>query len=500
MDLDALLTPETLLGRVARWLRDEGTSACLVGGSVRDALLGRPACDFHDLDFAVPGGGLALARRLADWLGGAFFPLDVERETGRVVLTEPDGRRFYLDFARWRGDSLRADLADRDFTINAMALDVTRKEGPALVDLFGGQADLAAGVVRAVTDRSLANDPVRVLRAVRMEAALGFCIEPHTKALMQQSLPRLDGVSRERVRDELDRILATPGAAAHVRRLDGLDLLAAVLPEVIALKGVPPSPPHRAGAYTHALQVLEALEGLFAWLRPGHGYPPLARAVASAVARLSPWHVPLGKHFFRFISGDRKRATLLKLAALLHGAGKPEIGEQDESGRLCFPDHEQRGAVLAAHTLHRLRFSGKESALVQTVVAYQRRPLALSRAGTVTRRAVYRFFRDTGEAGIDVVLLSLADCLGRGGEALDPAAWEGVLDVAAVFLGDYFDRYLEVVSPPKVVDGRDLMAAFGLSPGPQVGHLLEQVREAQAGGQVSTREEALALVRELLEE
>jgi len=499
LDLGHLLAPDTLLGRVARWLRDEGIEAYLVGGSVRDVLLGRAAYTFHDLDFTVPRGGLTVARRLANWLGGAFFPLDIERGTGRVVLAEPDGGRLYLDFARWRGDSLQADLADRDFTINAMALDVTQGTKAALIDPFGGQADLSAKMVRAVTNRSFVNDPARTLRAVRMEAELGFRMDPHTEALLQQAIPWLDRVSCERVRDELNRILAAPGAAGHVRRLDDVGLLADVLPEVVALKGVTQSPPHRVDVYTHTLQVLEALEGLFAWLWPGAGYTPLAGHAASAADHLAPWRDLLRAHLSQPTSGDRVRATLLKLAALLHDTGKPETRSQDETGRVRFLGHERKGAAIAAHALRRLRFSGEEVALVRTAVAHHLRLLHLSGVEAVTRRAVYRFFRDAGATGVDVTLLSLADHLGAHKDTLDSAEWQRALDVAAALLEGYFRRRQEMISPPKLISGRDLMTAFGLSPGPRLGELLERVREAQAEGQVSTRREAMALVQEILE-
>ncbi|UCC65393.1 MAG: CCA tRNA nucleotidyltransferase, partial [Anaerolineae bacterium] len=336
MKFEAVLAADTLLGRVARWLREEGMEAYLVGGSVRDTLLGRPAHAFHDLDFAVPVGGLVLARRLADWLGGAFFPLDVERDTGRVVLTGSDGRRLFLDFARWRGESLETDLADRDFTITAMALDVTQTAGVNLIDPFGGRADLSAGLVRAVSDRSFANDPVRTLRAVRMEAELGLHVEPHTEILLRRAVPSLDRVSRERVRDELVRILGTPGAAAHVRRLDGLGLLLAILPEVVALKGVTQWPPHRPDVYEHTLQVLAALEELFAWLWPDGAYSPLPGEVAETLGCLALWREPLQVHLSQQTSSGCVRATLLKLAALLHDVGKPETRSQDENGRIRF--------------------------------------------------------------------------------------------------------------------------------------------------------------------
>ena len=498
MDLSALLAPDTLLNSVIQVLLDEQVEAYLVGGSVRDALLARSVQSFHDLDFAVPWGGLALARRLANRLGGAFFALDADRDTGRVVLTGVDGRRRYLDFAQWRGDSLHADLADRDFTINAMALGITQ-EGAPLVDPFGGQDDLLAKVVRVVSKDSFAHDPVRVLRAARMEATFGFGIEPHTETLLRQAIPWLDRVSRERVRDELERIIAMPGAAAHVSRLDELGLLAVVLPKIVALKSVTQPPPHNIDVWGHTLRVLESLEGLFAWLWPDAGYRPLAGEAGRATVRLAPWRESWQEHLLQPASGDRLRLSLLKLAALLHDVGKPETHSQDEGGRIRFLGHEKRGAKIAAGVLRYLRFSKEEISLVQMIVAHHLRLLHLGRVKVVTRRAIYRFFRETGAAGVDLVLLGLADYLGTHGDLLPPAEWQRTLDAAAVLLEGYFDQRQKVVSPPGLINGRDLMAKFDLAPGPRLGELLARVREAQAEGRVSTREGALAFVQEMLD-
>jgi tRNA nucleotidyltransferase/poly(A) polymerase len=463
LELDALFPPGTLPGRALDALRDQGVEVYLVGGSVRDALLGRPAVDLYDLDFAVPSGGLVLARRLADLLGGAFFALDAGRDTGRVVLSGPNERRLYLDVARWRGDSLQADLADRDFTINAMALDIAGPRETALIDPFRGRADLAARVVRAVTDRTFVNDPARLLRAVRMEAQLGFQIEPHTEALLRAAAPRLDQVSRERVRDELIRILRPPGAVDGVGRLDELGLLATVLPEIV--------PPGRAP------HTLRALEGLYASLWPGAGYGSLT-GDAAASDLLSLWREGLRAYLEQPTSGDRRRATLLRLAALFCGAGKAQ----------------EAGAAL-----RRLRFSRREAQWVRGTATHSRRLQKLARTGPVPRLEIYRFFRHAGDAGVGALLLGLADGVAAGPTS-HPPAWPSMGAAVSALLGGYFTRYREVVDPPRLVGGRDLMAALDLPPGPRIGRLLEGVREAQAAGRVSSREEALALAREMLGE
>ncbi|RLC97719.1 MAG: CCA tRNA nucleotidyltransferase, partial [Chloroflexi bacterium] len=195
LDMPRFFPPGSLAERVARFVRDQGVEAYLVGGCVRDALLGRPS---HDLDFVILGRALAVARRVANHFGAAFYALDAERDTGRVIFRQGEGqggKPFYVDFAAARGGTLAADLALRDFTINAIAV---RLDGAQVVDPYGGRAGLSAGLLRAVSDRAFRDDPLRTMRAVRLAAELGFEIEPRTEALLRQAVPLLGDVSAER--------------------------------------------------------------------------------------------------------------------------------------------------------------------------------------------------------------------------------------------------------------------------------------------------------------
>ncbi len=204
----------------------------LVGGAVRDAMLGRLSLD---LDFAAPADGIRLARRVADVLEADVFPLDDVRDTGRVIVTLADGLREKLDFATYRGDSLEDDLRHRDFTVNAMAVDL---RSMSLLDPLGGAADLRAGKLRACAETSMCDDPIRVLRGIRLAAGLGFQIDPSTRQAMKSAAPLIEGISPERVRDELFHILEGPQASASVRALDMLGVLRHILPELEAMKGV----------------------------------------------------------------------------------------------------------------------------------------------------------------------------------------------------------------------------------------------------------------------
>jgi poly(A) polymerase len=210
-----------------------------------------------------------------------------------------------------------------------------------------------------------------------------------------------------------------------------------------------------------------------------------------------PWTEELAEHFDSEVSGGSNRRILLKLAALLHDIRKPQTKAVGEDGRTHFLGHDKLGATAAAKALERLRFSGKEAKLVGTVINYHMRPTQMSQQGMPTPRAIYRYFRDCGEAGIDILFLSLADHLATRGPTLDSKGWREHADMVEYVLEKHFEQQRKV-EPVKLVDGNDLMKSFGLEPGPRLGEILEAVREAQASGEISDREAALDFVRRKL--
>jgi tRNA nucleotidyltransferase/poly(A) polymerase len=500
--------PDWPLKQICTIAAARGVQVWVVGGVVRDALLGRPV---HDWDFAADRDALGLARAVGDTLGGAYFPLDTERGAGRVILAAEHGVRLELDFAVLRGDDLEADLAVRDFTINAMALDETG----ALVDPLGGEADLKARYIRATNEHAFQNDPVRMLRATRLEAELGFEIEPQTAAWMCRDAPLLALPSAERLRDEFARGLGFPGTSVYLQRLDELGLLLHVIPELESLKGVIQSPPHRFDVWRHTLAIVDTLEMVVAAvtgasLRPRrHTLANVPPAVWGDIARvLNQFSGDVREHLAVVLCDDRNRALLLKLAALLHDVGKPETWSEGEDGYIHFYGHEPAGARIAAARLRKLRFSRDEVKRARTIVEGHLRPPHLARAEKVTRsgrkekrsdsrRAVYRYFRATGDAGVEIVLLSLADHLATWGPNLRERRWARRLEVAELLLSHYFERREETIAPPPLVSGHDLMTELRLEAGPEIGRLLEALREAQAAGEVRTREEALALAAQM---
>jgi putative nucleotidyltransferase with HDIG domain len=466
----------------------------LVGGALRDAWLRR---SIHDLDFAVDGDGIAAARRVADALGAAVYPLDAERGIGRVILDRA-GEYLTLDFSRLRGRTLATDLALRDFTVNAMA--ATLAAPTQLIDPLNGQADLRARVVRACTGTSIADDPVRGIRAVRLSTELKFRLDGATREQVRSAAPALAVVSAERRRDEFIRCLGGPRPAGSLRVLHALGLLPHLIPELAALAGVTQSPPHVYDVWEHTLAVVARLWDVLSVLRPVHDVDTASDLTLGLVSvRLGRHRQALDEHLNTALAGDRPDRWLLMLAALLHDIGKPTTRTVDPDGRIRFFNHDQVGAATVTERLIKLRFSNDEVRRASSIVAHHLRPLLLAHEPALSRRAIYRFFRDAGAAGVDIVLLSLADLLGTYADGPPPIdEWNRLLDVCAALLTAYFEQPTEAVNPPAIITGDDLIGELGLRPGPRIGQLLDAVREAQAGGEVTNRDGALALARQLL--
>lgn len=474
----------------------------LVGGAVRDALLNRPT---HDLDFVLDGDGNQIARRVANALQVPFFPLDEARGTGRVVLPHPNsdpsrpGERYFMDFASFRGADLESDLRARDFTINAMAVDIRTPQ--QLLDPTGGAADLLAKRLRACSPTSLQDDPLRILRAVRLATTFNLQIVPETRQLMREAVNSLENVSPERKRDEILRILGGDQVATALRALDLLGVLPHLFPELSALKGVTQSPPHVEDVWNHTLQTVQHLEKVLDLLGNLTHDPDSAGSlnVGLMVLRLGRYRQQIHAHLQTPVSPDRPWQGLLFLAALYHDVGKPATRQVEESGRIRFFGHEQAGADVFVRRAQALPLSNPEISRLKNVIRHHMRPHLLAQVDKLpTRRAIYRFFRDTGEAGVDICLLALADVLATYGTTLTQDTWNHYLDILRELLEAWWEKPEESVSPPVLVNGHDLMEKFKLSPGPEIGQILEMIREAQADGQITTQPQAFGLVENYL--
>ena len=442
----------------------------LVGGAVRAVLMGR---EVEDLDFVLPDDALSAARTVADTLSGHYFPIDEERGVGRVLLSSDSG--IILDFARMHVDGITADLLARDFTINAMALPLHGTMH--LHDPSGGREHLLRKVICMVSSTALKADPIRVVRAVRLAAELGFRIEPDTRGALREGAPAVEQVSAERMRDELLRCLGGPNPTRALRALDHLGVLVRMLPE------------WGADNSESALAVSRALQGLLSVLRSGHDVDAASEfALGLVAARVGRFRRELSGYLSECVVPPRKHLQLLYLGALLRS--------------VC-------GYAQARDRCRELRFSKAEIELITAMVQSEDLPETdrLNENGSngsgargavvLESRAIHRFYRKQGMAGVEVCLISLAELLAAQGPELQQREWARNVDTVVYLLDGYFNRFAEVIEPPRLIDGRELMQVLGIPPGDLVGRLLSEISEAQASGEVTNRTQAIQLSRTL---
>ena len=477
-----LLDP--LVHTLGKYFASQGVEAYLVGGAIRDALLGRPT---NDVDLAVAGDARPIGSRLASMLRGRLVPLDEARQIVRVVVPGPEGASF-LDL-KSLGNGILDDLRQRDFTVDAMALPLAGEPSGwsqgMVVDPFGGMQDLRAGVIRCVALSVFRADPARLLRGPRLAAQLGFDIDVDTERQIRNDAHLVATVAAERVRDEFLKLLAQPDATASLRKLDGLGLLGQVIPELEEARGVSQPKEHYWDVFYHMVETPGQVERVALEKRPGEGF----------AEDMVPRFDAMREHFGEEFSDGHTRLTLVKLAGLLHDIAKPATRTVEPSGRIRFLDHHTQGAETSARALKRLRLSRRGVEHVRLMVQHHLRPGQLAHRDELpTPRAVYRYYRDVGGAAIDTLYLNMADYLAARGQNLGRQEWSERCRVIEHIL----TRGGEQQAPeslPKLVTGHDIMDSLSLDPGPRIGELLDIVSEAQATGEVSTHEEALQLVK-----
>ena len=470
----------------------------LVGGAVRDMILNRLS---HDLDFALPSNGISSARRVANALKADFMILDEERDTGRVIVIESDNTRTFLDFATYRGASLEEDLRARDFTINAVAYDLRAN---TLLDPLNGTSDLHTKIIRSCSPSSITDDPVRMLRAVRQAAAFNFKIDLATRRSMKQAVHLLPNISPERKRDELFKILEGPKPATSMRALEILGVFPHLMPELSAMKGMEQSSHHVYDVWEHTLKVLGHLEEILDTLDRDQAFQEENDHYNDLLTQqLGKYRENVALHFAKSLNTDRSVRAALFFAALYHDVEKPATKSIDEAGRIRFFDHDVKGAEVASKRGHSFNLSNDEVERVRKIIKHHMRFHFFTnqmedKKQEPTRKAIYRFFRDAGKAGIDLVLLGLADLRGTRGDTLSQEAWTAALHIAQILLMNYWEIPEKTVAPPRLLDGNDLMRELSLEPGRIVGQLLEAIREGQAIGNIETREQAIDFARDQL--
>jgi poly(A) polymerase len=455
---------------LARRAVGEHGSIWIAGGAVRDAALER---EIIDLDLAVAGDPAPVAKAIAREGGGHSFELSAEFATWRAVAAD---RSWQIDVTALRGETIEVDLAERDFTIGAVAVPLG---GAEPLDPYGGLADLRRGLLRTVSERSFAADPLRLLRAARFAAGLGLEIDPATVSLARAEAARAAEVAGERQLVELRQLIGGPDPLRGMRLLDELGLTAVVLPELEALRGVEQGPNHHLDVHGHTLAVLERT------LEVERDLTRFAGERADEIAAL----------LAEPLADEISRGTALRFGALLHDSGKPAT-RSEKDGYVTFIGHDRDGVAIVGALCGRLRASRGLTRHLQDLTLHHLRLGFLVHEAPLPPRRVHEYLRATEPVAADVTLLTIADRLSaRGsGPLATEEAIEAHLDLARQMLGAALDWRRE--GPPKpLLRGDELAAELGLAAGPELGELLAELEAAQYAGEVADRETAIAHLR-----
>jgi len=475
--------PETVVRTVADIAREKFATCYLSGGTVRDWFLGLKP---KDLDITVAADSFAWAQALAGRLDGTFIPMAEDEDVARVVW-----QGVCIDFSSFRegAQSITEDLLKRDFTCNSLAAPFPFQvpdnwddvESPEVIDPAGGREDLQHKIIRATSLTAFISDPVRILRAYRFMATLGFSLDPHTAKQIHIQVHLLFLAAEERLAYELDTIMAVPDAVGTIEAMHENEVLEELLPELYRGVGVQQPDSHHLDVFEHGIATLRQMEKVL--MDPGKYFPGYDEA------------------FKEYLQVGRRK-ILLKWAALFHDLGKPETHKirHDRGGRITFYNHDKEGARIFGIIAGRFKWSRKDRDFVSKLISVHMWPFHLNNArkkSGIKPKAYLRLIKAVGRDFSGLFLLSMADSLAGKGSGKPPGMEK---EIAGLFseTENHYRRTIQPVLANRLLSGHDLIEIFALEPGPIFKAILEDLESAQVEGEVTDREQALHWVKNYL--
>jgi tRNA nucleotidyltransferase/poly(A) polymerase len=441
--------------------------AYIVGGSIRDLFLGRTPVDY---DIAVDKNPKKYAEKIAQKTSGRLIELGKpEQMIFRVV-----SKNFVYDISPIAGATIEDDLLKRDFTINALAWDLSSKK---VIDCVGGQKDIASENIQMVSKSIFKNDPIRLIRAYRIAAAFDFQIEPQTAAAIKDHAPLLQTSAGERVKAELFKILAASNSYYFLSQMAKTGVLQTIFPELTDLQTCFQNRYHHFDVFQHTMKAYSHLETL---LNNCHAIFP------GAEGKFKPCANPF-------------KGRLLKCSILLHDIGKPRSRTTDEKGNIHFYGHGKKSADMTQIIARRLKFSNSEASYIDFIIRNHIRPLFLfisHQNRTITQKGIARFFLKAGKYAPDLLIHTMADIKGK--ENKKDERNEAFISFAREMLKYYFSYFQPEKAKPPFITGRDLINDFALTPSPLFKKILKRVEEARLSKKIKNKDEAILLVNDIL--
>jgi tRNA nucleotidyltransferase/poly(A) polymerase len=456
--------------RTVRAALADRPDAWIVGGTLRDALLGR---ELRDVDVSVAGDPEPVAGAVARAMGGPVFPLNVSFGAWRALDRD---HGWVVDVSPLHGSTIEDDLAQRDFTVNAMALPLA---GGEALDPHGGLADLEARILRVLGEHAYESDPLRPLRLARLATELPLAPDAETERLTRKHAARVPEAAAERIWGELKHVVCAERVIEGLELMGRLGLEDAVLPELASLRDVEQSQYHHLDVHGHTMEVLRRLLGL------EHDLESVFGELAS----------PLQEVLSEPLADELTRGQALRFGALFHDIAKPPTRGELPDGRITFMGHDRLGEDMVADISRRLRASERFSAFVRGLTRHHLRLGFMVHERPLSREAIYRYLDATDPVEVEVTVLSCADRLATRGRKADEAI-EAHLELGRQMLAEAL-RWREQGRPQPAIRGDDLASELGIEPGPELGGLLDRLREARFTGEAGTRAQAVEYARRL---
>ena len=463
------------LVRISSLAKKNNIKAWLVGGALRDMVIKKKG-GTTDFDFCIERNTFLFASKFAKSINSRMIILDSKQKSYRVIA-KIKGKFYTYDFTGMRGKDLRSDLLSRDFTINTLVLSLNDMPSIKIIDLLGARRDLAEKRIRVVDEPVLKDDPLRILRAFSLSSLYGFRIEKKTERMLINYKKFIGKVSKERINEELFKILSSPRAYPVIKKMSDLFIIDEVIPYVTVQRGVHQGAYHHLDVWRHSLEALLRLEAL-------------------TNRRLSR-NKEIRDYLYKEVTGKHKLIDVIKLAVILHDSGKP-FAKKIVNKKTIFHTHEKIGADLADEVCKKLKLSLKEKDMLKKLIFWHLRPGYLADQRYPSKRAVYRFFRDTGDYGPAVIILSLADWRATRGPLTDSKKRRRHERIMLNLINKYFkDKKNKPL--PKLIDGFDIMKRFNLEPSPLVGKVLKKIKEEQVLGKITNKHEAYKFAQRIIE-
>ncbi len=460
-----LIDEDPILNQIMPFL--SGYNAFLIGGYIRDILIGKVS---PDRDIVVENCDIeTLSKKIANRLKGHFIPLDTENNIYRIVLSD---KKNYIDLTAPIENNITKDILRRDLTINAIAYDINNKE---FIDIARGFNDLTNKLIKGIDEQNIIDDPLRLLRIFRFNSTLGFRIDSSLKEQVKRHAPKILLPAKERINAELIKLFEGDYANAAIKEMDELGLLEYLFPIIKEVKKVPSNSHHHLDLFNHSIETLTQIQKY-----------------------INDSPVDVKKHMDSKNFGGAKQSAYLKLAGFLHDIGKPSTWTiEEETQKHRFIKHDDVGSKLVIPILKELKFSKKQISYIQKMIKYHIYPSTIVCYEETNEKARMRFFRKMEEYSIDAIILAMADRLSARG----PEITQDIINTNINGLKSLLTEYLNIrenLKPlEKLLDGIEIMEILDIKASKQLGNVIKQLKEAQLNGEVTTKTEAISFIKEL---